>query len=195
MLKRVFDIISSLTVLIIISPILILISILIIIDSKGHVFYSQKRVGIKAKEFKLYKFRTMKPNSELKGLLTIGNDSRITRLGYYLRKTKLDELPQLFNIILGDMSVVGPRPETPNYVKLYTEEQQKVLKVRPGLTDYASLKFINESEILAKHENPEKAYIEIIMPEKLSLNLDYIRDQSFFLDLKIIIRTVFRILT
>jgi len=195
MIKRTFDLLSSLVVLIILSPLLILISLLIIIDSKGSAFYSQKRVGIKGNHFNLLKFRTMNQNSDRKGLLTIGKDSRITRIGHYLRKSKLDEIPQLINIIRGEMSVVGPRPETPNYVELYTQEQLKVLKVRPGLTDYASLEFINESETLAKHEYPEKAYIETIMPQKLSLNLQYIRDKSLLLDIKIIFKTLLRILT
>ena len=195
MIKRIFDLLSSLMGLIILSPLLMLISLLIIIDSKGSAFYSQKRVGRKGKQFNLLKFRTMNQNSDIKGLLTIGNDLRITRIGHYLRKSKLDEIPQLINIIRGEMSVVGPRPETPNYVELYTEEQQKVLNVRPGLTDYASLEFINESETLAKHEYPEKAYIETIMPQKLSLNLQYIRDQSLLLDIKIIFKTLLRILT
>ena len=195
MIKRTFDLLSSLVVLIILSPLLILISLLIIIDSKGSAFYSQKRVGIKGNHFNLLKFRTMNQNSDSKGLLTIGKDSRITRIGHYLRKSKLDEIPQLINIIRGEMSVVGPRPETPNYVELYTQEQLKVLKVRPGLTDYASLEFINESETLAKHEYPEKAYIETIMPQKLSLNLQYIRDKSLLLDIKIIFKTLLRILT
>ena len=194
MLKRVFDIISSLMVLLIIFPLLILISILIKLDSKGQIFYYQKRIGLNGKEFNLYKFRTMKPGSDKKGLLTVGNDSRITRVGSFLRKSKLDELPQLFNIITGDMSVVGPRPETPNYVELYNEEQRKVLNIKPGLTDYASLEFINENELLAKHDNPEKVYIETIMPQKLRLNLKYIQDQNFLLDLKIIFRTIFKIL-
>ena len=195
MIKRIFDLLSSLVGLIILSPLLMLISLLIIIDSKGNAFYSQKRVGRKGNQFNLLKFRTMKQNSDIKGLLTIGNDSRITRIGHYLRKSKLDETPQLVNIIRGEMSVVGPRPETPNYVELYTEEQQKVLNVRPGLTDYASLEFINESEILAKHDDPEKAYIETVMPQKLSLNLKYITDQSLLLDIKIIFKTLLRILT
>ena len=194
MLKRVFDIISSLMVLLIIFPLLILISILIKLDSKGQIFYYQKRIGLNGKEFNLYKFRTMKPGSDKKGLLTVGNDSRITRVGSILRKLKLDEIPQLFNIITGDMSVVGPRPETPNYVELYNEEQRKVLNIKPGLTDYASLEFINENELLAKHDNPEKVYIETIMPQKLRLNLKYIQDQNFLLDLKIIFRTIFKIL-
>ena len=194
MLKRFFDIFSSLIVLIIISPLLILISIFIKLDSKGKILYNQKRVGINGKEFKLFKFRTMKPGSDIKGLLTIGNDTRITRVGNVLRKTKLDELPQLFNIIIGDMSVVGPRPETPNYVELYNKKQKEVLSIRPGLTDYASLEFINESELLAKQDDPEQAYINTIMPQKLSLNIKYIQDQSFLLDLKIIFRTIFKIL-
>ena len=195
MLKRTFDLISSLAALITLSPLLILISILIKIDSKGKALYTQKRVGKNGTRFNLLKFRTMKPDSDSKGLLTIGNDSRITGIGHFLRRTKLDELPQLINIIRGEMSVVGPRPETPNFVELYNEEQQKVLNVKPGLTDYASLNFINESEILAEHEDPEKAYVEIIMPQKLAFNLAYIKDQSFGLDIKIIFRTIFRILT
>jgi len=191
MLKRTFDIIMALLALIILSPVFIVVSIAIIIDSKGGIIYSQKRVGRFGREFNLLKFRTMVADADKKGLLTVGvKDSRITKTGYFLRKNKLDEIPQLINIIMGDMSVVGPRPEVMKYVKLYNEEQKKVLNVRPGLSDLASLEYINENEVLARYPNPEQAYIEIIMPHKLQLNLDYIRHQSMALDLKIILRTL-----
>lgn len=196
MLKRLFDIISSSVALIILSPILIIISLFIILDSKGGIFYKQIRIGKNELPFKLFKFRTMKVGSDKKGLITIGKrDSRITKVGYYLRKYKIDELPQLLNIILNDMSVVGPRPEVEKYVRLYTKEQKEVLKVKPGLTDLASVKYFNENEILDKAIDSEKAYIEEVMPEKLKLNLEYIDNQSFLYDLKIILLTLNRIVS
>lgn len=195
MLKRLFDIIFSLIGLIVLFPILFIISILIIIDSKGGIFYFQKRVGKGRKEFSLFKFRTMVSDADKKGLLTVGSrDSRITRVGYYLRKSKLDELPQLLNVFIGDMSFVGPRPEVRKYVDLYDNIQLQVLKVKPGITDLASIKFINESEILAGYENPEEAYINEIMPAKLKINLDYISKANIFTDIKIIFQTIFKIL-
>lgn len=191
MMKRLFDIVFSLLALIILLPFLIIVSIWIILDSRGGILYSQERVGRCNRNFKLLKFRSMRPDADKKGLLTIGGrDPRITRAGYYLRKTKLDELPQLFNILSGQMSIVGPRPEVRKYVDLYNAEQLKVLDARPGLTDYASLEYINESEILSTHEDPEKAYIEIIMPAKLELNLKYIRERSMEKDIQIILKTV-----
>ena len=194
MMKRLFDIVLSLLALIILLPFLLLISIWILLDSRGGIFYSQERVGRHKQDFRLLKFRSMKPDSDKKGLLTIGGrDPRITRAGYFLRRTKLDELPQLLNIISGSMSIVGPRPEVRKYVDLYKEEQLKVLEARPGLTDYASLEYINESEILSKHDDPEKAYIDIIMPAKLELNLKYIRERSMGTDISIILKTVGRI--
>jgi len=193
-MKGLFDILVSLLALIILLPFLLIISIWIVLDSRGGVFYSQKRVGRNNHDFMLLKFRSMRPDSDQKGLLTIGGrDPRITRAGYFLRRTKLDELPQLLNIISGQMSIVGPRPEVRKYVELYTEEQLKVLEVKPGLTDYASLAYMNESEILSQHSDPEKAYIEIIMPAKLELNLKYIRERSMVKDIAIILKTILRI--
>lgn len=181
-------------VLLFLSPLFFIISLLIILDSNGGIFYKQKRVGRNKKEFWLIKFRTMVKEADKKGLLTIGtDDKRITKVGKYLRRYKLDELPQLINIIKGDMSVVGPRPEVLQYVLLYNEQQKKVLALRPGLTDLASLEFINENEILSNYSDSEKAYIEIILPQKLQLNLNYISHQSLWGDIVIIIRTIFKI--
>ena len=193
-MKRVFDIVSSLLVLIIFSPFFFIISIIILLESKGGVIYKQIRIGKNETPFYLLKFRTMKVDSDKQGLLTIGkNDSRITRFGKFLRKSKLDEIPQLFNIIKGDMSVVGPRPEVPKYVAYYNSEQKKVLSVRPGLTDYASLVYINENELLGGTENAEQVYITQIMPDKLKLNLQYLNDHSFLLDIKLIFKTIFQL--
>ncbi len=187
--KRLFDIISSLLVLIILSPLLLIISLWIILDSKGGAFYKQTRIGKNAKEFGLYKFRSMRPDSDKKGQITIGNDNRITKVGQFIRKYKIDELPQLINILKGDMSVVGPRPEVKKYVDLYTDEQLKVLSVKPGLSDYASIEYFDEQSVLGKAKDPDKEYIEVVMPAKLNLNLKYIKDQSFLTDLKIIFKT------
>ncbi len=193
-MKRMFDIISSFLVLVLCSPLFLLIALLVALTSSGGVFYSQKRIGRYGKEFSLLKFRTMYSGSDKKGLLTVGmKDNRITTTGYYLRKYKLDELPQLLNIIKGDMSVVGPRPEVKKYVDLYNEEQLRVLSVRPGLTDLASLQYIDENKVLAQYDDAEKAYIEIVMPHKLTLNLEYIRKQSFLYDLKIIFQTILKL--
>ena len=194
MIKRLFDIISSLIVLIVISPVLLIIALLVVIDSKGGVFYVQQRVGLNLKEFGLFKFRTMRPDSD--GVkITVGDrDPRVTNIGYYLRKYKFDELPQLFNILMGEMSVVGPRPEVKQYVDLYNDDQLRVLTVKPGLSDLATLEYVNESEILALSKNPEKTYVEEIMPDKLKLNLQYIDNQSLVLDFKIIFKTLSRII-
>lgn len=195
-MKRFFDIISSFLVLIIFSPFFIIISILIVLESKGGILYRQTRIGKNEIPFTLYKFRSMKAGSDKKGLLTIGtNDTRITRMGKFIRKTKLDEIPQLINVIKGDMSVVGPRPEVEKYVSLYTAEQKKVLLVRPGLTDYASIHYIEENKYLEGFENAEQVYLEKIMPEKLNLNLKYIEEQNFFLDLKLIFKTIGKLLS
>jgi lipopolysaccharide/colanic/teichoic acid biosynthesis glycosyltransferase len=191
MLKRLFDILFSFLSLVFLLPVFLVISILIVLGSKGGVFFTQTRVGKNQQDFKLLKFRTMFTGSEKKGLLTVGDsDNRITSTGKWLRKAKLDELPQLLNILKGDMSFVGPRPEVKKYVDLYDKEQLRVLSVRPGLTDYASIEYVNENEILAKYPDPEKAYIEIIMPPKLELNLKYIKEMSLLVDLKIIFRTI-----
>ena len=164
-------------------------------DSKGGSFYFQKRVGQNNKDFVLIKFRTMEIDSDKKGLITIGNnDARITKIGYYLRKYKIDELPQLINVFWGEMSLVGPRPEVRKYVNLYTIEQKKVLSVQPGITDFASIKFRNENEILAKSANPNKCYVEDIMPEKLKLNIIYIEKMSLVTDFKIIIFTIISVI-
>lgn len=177
--------------LIIFSPFLILISVVIYLSSKGGVFYKQLRVGKGGKDFHLFKFRTMVPDAEKTGQITVGGrDPRVTGVGYFLRKYKLDELPQLFNIFLGEMSVVGPRPEVKKYVDMYTEEQRKVLQVKPGLTDYASIKYSNENEILGRSENPEKTYVEEIMPNKLELNLKYIEEVGLATDVKLIFQTI-----
>lgn len=194
MVKRLFDIIASLIGIIILSPFFILISILVVVDSRGGIFYKQVRVGKGLREFKLLKFRTMYSNSDKKGLLTVGmKDSRITRMGYYLRKYKLDELPQLLNVLIGDMSVVGPRPEVPKYVAMYNDEQKKVLNIKPGITDYASIEYANENDILAKAANPEEEYINTIMPAKLKLNLKYISEMGLGTDIGIIFRTIGKI--
>ncbi|MEZ5083157.1 MAG: sugar transferase [Bacteroidales bacterium] len=196
MAKRLFDIVFSLLALPILIPFLILISIAVFIGSGSPVFYFQNRVGRNNREFGLIKFRTMVAGSDKKGLITVGKrDNRITQVGHFLRKYKLDELPQFINVLLGDMSVVGPRPEVKKYVSLYTEEQLKVLSVRPGLTDPASLEFVNESEILTKYTDPEKAYIEEIMPKKLEMNLDYIENRSLMGDIKIILKTLGKIIS
>ncbi|MBN2681607.1 MAG: sugar transferase [Bacteroidales bacterium] len=195
MCKRLFDIFFSVLGIIILTPFLVIIAIIILADSRGGIFYLQTRVGKNNRDFRLMKFRTMRPNSDKKGLLTVGGrDSRITRTGYYLRKYKLDELPQLINVLKGEMSFVGPRPEVRKYVELYNQEQKKVLTVKPGITDYASIEYINENELLAKSNNPEKEYIENIMPAKLKINLIYIEKAGLNTDLKIIIKTILKIL-
>ena len=194
--KRLFDIFFSLFGIIILSPILLLICLLIILDSKGGIFFKQIRVGKGNKDFNIFKFRTMKTDSEKKGFLTIGNkDNRITKVGYYLRKYKLDEFPQLINVLKGDMSIVGPRPEVRKYVDMYNEQQLKVLSVRPGLTDFASIEYMNESELLSKSDKPEETYISEIMPAKLSINLIYIEKKSFLTDCIIIIKTIIKIIS
>lgn len=193
-LKRIFDIFFSIFGLIFFFPVFLIIAILIKLDSSGKIFFRQIRITKNEKEFKIYKFRTMKENTEEKQQITIGEDNRITRIGKILRKTKLDELPQLINILRGDMSFVGPRPEVPKYVAYYTKEQREILKVRAGITDYASIYFSNESEVLGKQENPEKYYIEKIMPYKIELNKKYIEKMSIFTDIQIIILTFLKII-
>lgn len=194
MLKRIFDIISSLFGLILLSPFMIIIAILIKLDSKGPVFFKQVRVTKNGREFKIFKYRTMKVGSDKYSQITVGKDSRITKVGDFLRKYKLDEIPQLINVLIGDMSLVGPRPEVPKYVALYTEEQREILKVRAGITDYASIEFSNENDILANETDPEKAYIEKIMPRKIELNKKYLSEISVMTDIKIILLTIKKIL-
>ena len=189
-MKRLFDIVLSLIVLAVFLPFGLLIAMVIVCDTKGHVFYKQTRVGRHNKDFQLYKFRTMYEESDHGSLITVGtNDSRITKSGIFLRKYKIDEFPQFFNILKGEMSIVGPRPEVRKYVDMYTPEQMKVLSVRPGLTDYASIRYVDENALLASSDNPEQTYIHEIMPDKLALNLKYIQEQSLWVDVKIILQT------
>lgn len=193
--KRIFDLTISLGGIILLLPIFALIAIIISFESNGPVFFKQIRVGRHGKDFLLYKFRTMKINSEQHGQLTIGaRDSRITHTGLFLRRFKLDELPQLWNVFKGDMSIVGPRPEVRRYVDLYTPEQLKVLSVKPGITDYASIRYFNENELLGKSDNPEETYIKTIMPEKLSINLAYANNYHIGKDMIIMWNTFLRIL-
>ncbi len=194
MVKRLFDIIFSILGIIILSPFFILISFIIIFTSGGGAFYRQIRTGKNSKEFKLFKFRTMRKGADKSGSLTVGmRDSRITSIGFYLRKYKIDELPQLFNVLAGDMSFVGPRPEVPEYVALYSAEQKEVLKVQPGITDYASIAYSEENKLLANAENPEELYIKEIMPAKLKLNMKYINEMSLSTDVGIIFKTIGKI--
>ena len=173
---------------------MIIIAILIKLDSKGPVFFKQVRVTKNGREFKIFKYRTMRVGSDKFSQITVGKDSRITKVGDFLRKYKLDEIPQLINVLIGDMSLVGPRPEVPKYVALYTEEQREILKVRAGITDYASIEFSNENDILANETDPEKAYIEKIMPRKIELNKKYLSEISVMTDIKIILLTIKKIL-
>lgn len=187
---RLLDILFSLIGLVVLSPALLLIYILIICESKGNGFYIQERIGKNGKPFGLYKFRTMRIGADANGQLTIGKrDNRITRVGYYLRRTKIDELPQLLNVLKGDMSLVGPRPEVRKYVDLYTDEQRKVLNVRPGITDYASIEYVNESELLEKADDPDRLYIDTIMPDKIKLNMKYLEHYTVSEYFRIIFKT------
>lgn len=193
-LKRIFDLFFSILGLIILFPILVIVSLMIKFTSKGSVLFKQIRVTKNGKLFKIYKFRTMRENTEGNKQLTVGNDNRITGIGHILRKTKFDEIPQLLNVIKGEMSLVGPRPEVPKYVELYNEEQREILKVPAGITDYASIYFSDESELLGKAKDPEKFYIEKIMPYKIELNKKYINNIGIITDIKIIILTILKIL-
>ncbi|CAN5905415.1 sugar transferase [soil metagenome] len=200
MIKRLFDIFSSLIGLILLSPFLFLISFFVLFSSPGGIFYRQIRVGKNGKDFRLWKFRSMRPDADKKGLLTVGGrDPRVTGVGYFLRKYKIDELPQLINVLVGNMSLVGPRPEVRKYVAMYSPEQMRVLDVQPGITDYASIEYSDENELLAKSADPEKTYIKEIMPAKLKLNMKYIEESrgtmlvALRTDLKIIFRTIGKI--
>ena len=189
-MKRLFDIVASGLGLIVLCPLFLILAIWIKLDSKGPVFYRQVRVGYKNKDFRIFKFRSMRVGADKGSLVTIGgHDPRVTRSGYFIRKSKFDELPQLINVFLGDMSLVGPRPEVRHYVDYWTPEQMHVLDVRPGITDPASIKFRNENELMEKAEDPEKYYIEVIMQEKIKLYLEYVEKHSFFYDLGLIFKT------
>ncbi len=194
MIKRTFDIAFALMALVLLAPVLLLLALAVALTSPGGAFFRQVRVGRGGRTFHVLKFRSMRPGSEARGQLTVGGrDPRITPVGRLLRKTKLDELPQLWNVLVGDMSVVGPRPEVPRYVELYTPEQRAVLSVRPGITGMASLDYIDENELLARSADPEHAYIHEVMPAKLALDLRYVREHDLWLDLRIIAVTVRRI--
>lgn len=189
-MKRLLDLVFASLILILFFPIGLIISFLIIFSSKGGVFYRQERIGLYGKPFYILKFRSMRVNSDLSGKLTVGmRDPRITKIGYYLRKYKLDEFPQFINVLKGEMSIVGPRPEVIEYVQLYTEEQLKILNVKPGITDYASLYYFKENELLALSTDPKQTYIDEIMPSKLNLNFNYIKKRSSLMDIKIILLT------
>ncbi|MEH7437947.1 sugar transferase [Neobacillus drentensis] len=193
--KRAFDVVMSLLGLILLSPFFLIISLLIKIDSPGPVLFKQVRVGRFEKNFKILKFRTMVTDAEKRGAqITVGRDSRITRVGHLLRKSKLDELPQLINVFIGDMSLVGPRPEVPKYTQYYNKVQKRIFEIRPGITDYASIKYRDENEILALSSEPEKTYIEEIMVDKLNLNLEYLEKKSLLTDIKIIFSTIYKII-
>jgi lipopolysaccharide/colanic/teichoic acid biosynthesis glycosyltransferase len=194
MLKRVFDIFFSIFALLIFLPFGLLLALIITLESRGGVFYQQERIGQFGKPFKLLKFRSMRTGADKNGLLTVGmNDSRITKSGLFIRKYKLDEMPQFINVLMGAMSIVGPRPEVKKYVDLYTEDQRKILNVKPGITDYASLEYFKENEILGKATNPEEAYIHEVMPHKIQLNQKYLNNPTISNDLKIIILTISRL--
>jgi lipopolysaccharide/colanic/teichoic acid biosynthesis glycosyltransferase len=194
-MKRTVDICISLLILALFLPFGLLLMLFISLESAGGVFYLQERVGRNGQLFKLIKFRSMRPNADKGSQITIGNrDPRITKVGYFIRKFKLDEFPQFINVIKGDMSIVGPRPEVPFYVEMYTEAQRQILVVKPGITDYASLAYFNENEILAKAADPQKVYLEQIMPAKIELNQRYLSDPSLFKDIKIIGLTALKLI-
>lgn len=193
-MKRLFDILFSLFILLFFLPFGIVISLLILLESQGGVFYAQERIGKNGIPFYLLKFRSMRTDSDKSGKLTVGmRDSRITKIGYFIRKFKLDEFPQFINVLKNEMSIVGPRPDVKEYVDLYSNEQLQILVVKPGITDYASLEYFEESDLLAKSSNPEKTYIEEIMPAKINLNQKYIANPSLLIDLKIIFLTAKKI--
>lgn len=194
-MKRLLDIFFSLTGLVLLSPLFIIVCVLIMIESPGGPFYRQERIGKNGRSFRLLKFRSMRIGSDKKGLITVGgHDPRITRMGYFIRKYKIDELPQLLNVLKGDMSLVGPRPEVRKYVDMYTEEQRRVLNVRPGITDYASIEYSDENTILGMADDPDKVYIEQIMPDKIKLNMRYIENNTLKEYFKIIFLTLKKII-
>ncbi len=189
--KRAFDIVASLIGLLLLSPLLIIIALWVKLSSKGPVFFTQKRVGRDFKEFNLYKFRSMVVGADSQGPgVTSSDDNRITKVGRFIRKTKIDELPQLLNVLKGDMSLVGPRPELKKFVDAYTEEYKKVLSVKPGITDNAAIEFRNEEEIMSQYQDKERAYIDIILPQKIKLYYDYIDNISFLNDMKLLLHTL-----
>ncbi|MEO8587912.1 MAG: sugar transferase [Flavobacteriales bacterium] len=194
MAKRAFDLFVSATALLVLLPLFVLLAVAVALGSPGGAFFRQIRVGKDGRTFELLKFRSMRPGSEAQGQITVGGrDPRITDVGRFLRKSKLDELPQLWNVFVGDMSIVGPRPEVPKYVALYTPEQRRVLSMRPGITSLASIAYINENEVLGQSADPERTYVEEVMPAKLKLDLEYVGIRSMALDMRIIFGTLTRI--
>lgn len=188
--KRLFDICASIGGLLVLALPFCMVAIIIKLTSKGPVYFRQERVGKNGKTFRIYKFRTMTVNAEAQGMqITVGADRRITKIGQILRKTKIDELPQLINVLKGEMSFVGPRPEVPRYVELYSDYQKNILKIKPGITELASIVYRDENEVLAQSEDPEKTYIEEIMPKKIELNMEYMQKMSFWYDIKLIFKT------
>lgn len=195
-MKRLFDIFASGLGLLFLSPLFLVLAIWIKLDSPGPVFYRQVRVGRHNKDFRIYKFRSMKVGADRQGLITVGgHDPRITRSGYFIRKYKLDEFPQLINVFVGDMSLVGPRPEVRKYVDMYTPEQMHVLDVRPGVTSLASIRYRNENELLDKAEDPDQFYIDVVMQDKLAIDLEYVQNASFWYDIKLIFQTFWEIVS
>ncbi len=195
-MKRLFDIFASGLGLLCLSPLFAILAIWIKADSRGPVFYRQVRVGRGNRDFRIFKFRSMRPDSDKGRLITVGgHDPRVTRSGYYIRKYKLDELPQLINVFIGDMSLVGPRPEVRRYVNMYSPEQMRVLEVRPGITSLASIRYRNENEILAASDDPDRTYIEKVMPDKLAIDLEYVADASLINDIRLIFSTFREIIT
>ena len=195
-MKRALDIVIAFIILVFFLPLGLLISLLIVLESKGGVFYKQERVGLNGKPFGLLKFRSMRPYADKLGQLTVGErDPRVTNTGYFIRKYKLDEFPQFINVLIGDMSIIGPRPEVKKYVDLYTDEQRAILNVKPGITDYASIEYFDESRLLGESENPEQTYVQEIMPAKLILNKKYLDNPTIFHDLKIMWLTFKKIIS
>lgn len=195
-MKRLFDVFASGLGLFFLSPLFLVLAIWIKLDSPGPVFYRQVRVGRGNKDFRIYKFRSMRVGADKQGLITVGgHDPRITRSGYFIRRYKLDEFPQLINVFVGDMSLVGPRPEVRKYVDMYTPDQLHVLDVRPGVTSLASIRYRNENELLDKAENPDKFYIDVIMQDKLAIDLEYVQNASFWYDVKLIFKTFWEIIS
>jgi lipopolysaccharide/colanic/teichoic acid biosynthesis glycosyltransferase len=190
-MKRMFDFVVAAAGLLVLSPVMLLTAWLIKVESPGPIFFRQERVGKNFVSFRIYKFRTMMQEASSRGrLITVGNDARITRLGRFLRKTKIDELPQLINVLRGDMSLVGPRPEVPRYVEMFRRDYEEILRIRPGITDTASLKYQDEAEILGGDGNPEENYVQRILPDKIKLARDYVERSSFSYDLGLIFRTL-----
>lgn len=195
-MKRALDIVIALIILVFFLPLGLLISLLIVLETKGGIFYKQERVGLNGKSFGLLKFRSMRPNADRLGQLTVGErDPRVTNIGHFIRRYKLDEFPQFINVLIGEMSIIGPRPEVKKYVDLYTIEQRTILKVKPGITDYASIEYFDESRLLGESENPEQTYIQEIMPAKLILNKKYLDNPTVFHDLKIMWLTFKKIIS